>query len=146
MGFVNEWRFSLHLFIYRLNWVMRTWWWWDEWDDTVLCTDNSKFEPWWSQHKHGTSRSRRFPTILNIYEWARKKYIVSLKPECHNGRRNPRSPTLQAGSFNHCTRPLAILLTSGLKCKVELEWHKIWNQKYVILCWNFFNIIIVCLI
>ena len=31
---------------YRLNWAGRTFWgWWDEWDDTVLQTQNSKFEP-----------------------------------------------------------------------------------------------------
>ena len=28
-----------------------------------------KFEPWRSEVEHATSRSRRFPTILNIYEY-----------------------------------------------------------------------------
>ena len=36
------------------------------------------------------STSRRLPTI------ARKKYLVSLKPECQSDGRNPRSPTFQA--------------------------------------------------
>ena len=34
--------------IYRLNWTRRiSWWWWDEWDDTALQTQDSKFKPWW---------------------------------------------------------------------------------------------------
>ena len=50
---------------YRLNWVRRTsWGWWDEWDDTALQTQDSKFEPWWSQAEHAISRSRRLPTML----------------------------------------------------------------------------------
>ena len=40
------------------------------------------------------------PAILNLYEWAGKKYFVSLKLE----GQNPRSPTFHAGSINHCTR------------------------------------------
>ena len=72
----NEWPneqiddFRLHLFIYRLKWVRRIWLWRDEWYDTVLWTQDSKFKPWWSQYY---PRSRRLPTILNLYEWARKK-------------------------------------------------------------------------
>ena len=45
---------------YRLNWARRTsWGWWDDWDDTVLQTQDSKFEPWRSEAEHATSRSRR---------------------------------------------------------------------------------------
>ena len=40
--------------------------WWDEWDDTVLQTQNSKFEPWRPEAEHATSRSQRFPTILSF--------------------------------------------------------------------------------
>ena len=61
---------------YRLNWARRTsWGWWDDWDDTVLQTQDSKFEPWRSEAEHATSRSRSFPTILtckrykSTYEW-----------------------------------------------------------------------------
>ena len=28
---------------------------------------------------------QRLPTILDIYEWAGKKHLVSLKPKCQNG-------------------------------------------------------------
>ena len=54
----NESGFRPPLCTYRLNWARRTsWGWWDEWDDTVLQTQDSKFEPW---------RSRRLPTILTF--------------------------------------------------------------------------------
>ena len=52
---------------YRLNWARRTsWGWWDDWDDTVLQTQDSKFEPWRSEAEHATSRSRRLPTVLTF--------------------------------------------------------------------------------
>ena len=82
----NEWGFRPPLCTSRLNWVSRTsWWWWDEWDDTALQTQDSKFEPCRSEAEHATSRSRRLPTILIIYEWARKKHFVSLKLEGQSG-------------------------------------------------------------
>ena len=60
----NESGFRSPLCTYRLNRVRRTSWeWWDEWDDTVLQTQDSKFEPWRSEVEHATSRSRRLPTI-----------------------------------------------------------------------------------
>ena len=65
---VKKWKesgFRPPLCTYRLNWARRTsWGWWDDWDDTVLQTQNSKFEPWRSEAEHATSRSRRLPTIL----------------------------------------------------------------------------------
>ena len=51
----------------RLNWARRTsWGWWDDWSDTVLQTQDSKFEPWRFEAEHVTSRSRRLPTILTF--------------------------------------------------------------------------------
>ena len=59
----NESGFRPPLCTYRLNWARRTsWGWWDDWDDTVLQTQDSKFEPWRSEAEHATSRSRRLPT------------------------------------------------------------------------------------
>ena len=55
--------------------------WWDEWDDTALQTQDSKFEPCRSEAEHATSRSWRLPTILYLNEWAGKKHFVSLKLE-----------------------------------------------------------------
>ena len=61
----NESGFRPPLCTYRLNWARRTsWGWWDDWDDTVLQTQDSKFVPWRSEAEHATSRSRRLPTIL----------------------------------------------------------------------------------
>ena len=59
---------------YRLNWARRTsWGWWDDWDETVIQTQDSKFEPWRSEAEHATSQSRGLPTILTFTRgWGRK--------------------------------------------------------------------------
>ena len=77
----NESGFRPPLCTYRLNWARRTsWGWWDDWDDTVLQTQDSKFEPWRSEAVHATSRSRRLPTILTFTRgWGRNNF-VSFKP------------------------------------------------------------------
>ena len=77
----NESGFRPPLCTYRLNWARRTsWGWWDDWDDTVLQTQNSKFEPWRSEAEHATSRSRRLPTILTFTHGWGRNIFVSLKP------------------------------------------------------------------
>ena len=72
------------LFTYRLNWARGTsWGWWDEWDDTALQTQDSKFKPWRSEAEHATSRSRRLQTIPSFTSrWGRNICISfkSLKP------------------------------------------------------------------
>ena len=77
----NESGFRPPLCTYRLNWARRTsWGWWDDWDDTVIQTQDSKFEPWRSEAEHATSRSRRLPTILTFTRgWGRNNF-VSFKP------------------------------------------------------------------
>ena len=77
----NESGFRPPLCTYRLNWARRTsWGWWDDWDDTVLQTQDPKLEPWRSEAEHATSRSRRLPTILNFPRgWGRNNF-VSFKP------------------------------------------------------------------
>ena len=77
----NESGFRPPLCTYRLNWARITsWGWWDDWDDTVLQTQDSKFEPWRSEAEHATSRSRRLPTILTFTRgWGRNNF-VSFKP------------------------------------------------------------------
>ena len=66
---------------YRLNWARRTSWGWrDDWDDTVLQTQYSKFEPWRSEAEHATSRSRRLPTILTFRRGWGRNIFVSFKP------------------------------------------------------------------
>ena len=78
---INESGFRLPLCTYKLNWARRTsWGWWDEWDDTVLQTQDSKFEPWRSEAEHATSRSRRLPTILTFTRGWGRNIFVSFKP------------------------------------------------------------------
>ena len=77
----NESGFRPPLCTYRLNWARRTsWGWWDDWDDTVLQTQDSKFEPWRSEAEHATSRSRRLPTILTSTRGWGRNIFVSFKP------------------------------------------------------------------
>ena len=77
----NESGFMPPLCTYRLNWARRTsWGWWDEWDDTVLQTQDSKFGPWRSEAEHATSRSQRLPTILTFTRGWGRNIFVSLKP------------------------------------------------------------------
>ena len=78
----NESGFRPPLCTYRLNWARRTsWGWWDDWDDIVLQTQDSKFEPWRSEAEHATSRSRRLPAILTFTRgWGRNIFFVSFKP------------------------------------------------------------------
>ena len=66
---------------YRLDWARRTsWGWWNDWDVTVLQTQDSKFEPWRSEAEHATSRSRRLPTILTFTRGWGRNIFVSFKP------------------------------------------------------------------
>ena len=77
----NEWGFRPPLCTYRLNWARTTsWGWWDVWDDTVLQTQDSKFEPWRSEAEHATSLSRRLPTILTFTRGWGRNIFVSFKP------------------------------------------------------------------
>ena len=77
----NESGFRPPLCTYRLNCARRTsWGWWDDWDDTVLQTQDSKFEPWRSEAEHATSRSRRLPTILTFTRGWGRNNCVSFKP------------------------------------------------------------------
>ena len=77
----NESGFRPPLCTYSLNWARRTsWGWWDDWDDTVLQTQDSKFEPWRSKAEHATSRSRRLPTILTFTRGWGRNIFVSFKP------------------------------------------------------------------
>ena len=77
----NESGFRPPLCTYRLNWARRTsWGWWDDWDDTVLQTQDSKVEPWRSEAEHATSRSRRLPTILSFTRGWGRNIFVYFKP------------------------------------------------------------------
>ena len=87
------------LWLYRLNWARRTSWeWWDDWDDTVLQTQDSKFEPE-SEAEHATSRSRRLLTILTFTRgWGRNIFCFFQTAE--TGNRTPNSGVKGSGA-NH---------------------------------------------
>ena len=93
---------------FRLNWARRTsWGWWDDWDDTVLQTQDSKFEPWRSKAEHATSRSRRLPTILTFTRgWGRN--IFCFLQTAETGNRTPDSGVKGSGA-NHYPRAPALV-------------------------------------
>ena len=99
----NEPGFRPPLCTYRLNWARRTsWGWWDDWDDTVLQTQDSKFEPWRSEAEHATSRSQRLPTILTFTRgWGRNNFCFFQTAE--TGNRTPYSGVKGSGA-NHYPR------------------------------------------
>ena len=105
----NESGFRSPLCTYRLNWARRTsWGWWDDWDDTVLQTQDLKFEPLRSEAEHATSRSRRLPTILTFTRgWGRNIYCFFQTAE--TGNRTPNSGVKGSGA-NHYPRAPAHLL------------------------------------
>ena len=112
----NKWGCRPPLCTCRLNWASRTsWGWCDECDGTVLQTQDSKFEPRRSEVEHATSRSRRLPTILNLYEWAGKKHFLSLKRKCQSG--------VQTRDLRFSKQAALTALTAALKCS-KREWRK----------------------
>ena len=104
----NESGFRPPLCTYRLNWARRTsWGWWDDWDDTVLQTQDSKFEPWRSEAEHATSRSRRLPTIPTFTRgWGRNIFCFFQTAATEN--RTPNSGVKGSGA-NHYPRAPALL-------------------------------------
>ena len=113
---MNEWGFRPPLCTYRLNWGRRTsWGWWDEWDDTALQTQDSKFEPWWSEAEHAISQSWRFTHNIESLRVSGEEtfcFFETWRPEWGS---KPRSLTFQAGSFNHRTRTPALII---VPCRV----------------------------
>ena len=109
----NESGFRPPLCTYRLNWARRTsWGCWDDWDDTVLQTQNSKFEPWRSEGEHATSRSRRLPTILTFTRgWGRNIFCFQT---AETGNRTPSSGVKGSGA-NYYPRGPAHVAEEGLE-------------------------------
>ena len=109
----NESGFRPSLCTYRLNWASRTsWGWWDDWDDTVLQTQDSKFEPWRSEAEHATSRSQRLPTILTLTRGWGRNIFVSFKPP--RPGTEPRTLAWKAAVLTTTLGPPPITLLSCL--------------------------------
>ena len=98
----NESGFRPPLCTYRLNWTRRTsWGWWDDWDDTVVQTQDSKFEPWRSEAEHATSLSRRLPTIgLLTFTRGWGISIFCFFQTAETGNRTP-NPGVKGSGANH---------------------------------------------
>ena len=116
---VQKWNisgFRPPLCTYRLNWVRRTsWGWWDDWDDTVLQTQDSKFVPWRSEDEHATSRSRRLPAILTFTRgWGRN--FLCFFQTAKTGNRTPNSGVKGSGA-NHYPRAPAQINTCAARAK-----------------------------
>ena len=129
----NKSGFRPPLCTYMLNWARRTsWGWWDDWDDTVLQTQDSKFEPWQSEAEHATSRSRRLPTILTFTRgWGRNIFCFFQTAE--TGNRTPDSGVKGSGA-NHYPRAPA-QFSSYRKCFDSLkEVTNIIRSRYI---WRF---------
>ena len=86
---------------------------------TLPSRQNSKFEPWWSEAKHATSRHGSSPHT-DYFRVSRKETFVSLEPEYQSGGANPRSLTFQAGSFNPCNRAPAHVTNKPVLGQVQL--------------------------
>ena len=121
----NESGFRPPLCTYRLNWARRiSWGWWDDWDDTVLQTQDSKFEPWRSEAEHATSRSRRLPTILTFTRgWGRNNFCFFQTAE--TGNRTPDSGVKGSGANHYPRAPAHHLLKlhaakKGVHCRYYL--------------------------
>ena len=100
---------------YRLNWARRTsWGWWDEWYDTVLQTQDSKFELWRSEAEHATSRSRRLPAILTFTRGWGRNIFVSFKPP-RPGTEH-RTLAWKAAVLTTTLGPPPLLVNARVKC------------------------------
>ena len=129
----NESGFRPPLCTYRLNWARRTsWGWWDDWDDTVLQTQGSKFEPWRSEAEYATSRSRRLPTILTFTRgWGRN--IFCLFQTAETGNRTPSSGVKGSGTNRYPRAP-----AQSVQNHSQMVAGKTWNTASLHLikyCW-----------
>ena len=133
--------FRPHLCTYRLNWARRaSWGWWDDWNDTVLQTQDSKFEPWRSEAEHATSRSRRLPTILTIKVVRARRFAdvaacraVSNPAWCRIFREISWVSLLNIGTLLRCWMcPWARPFT--LKCFTWLRWKWVSGRTEMAMC------------
>ena len=97
-----------------MHWARRTsWGWWDDWDDTVLQTQDSKFEPWPSEAEHATPLSLRLSTILTFTRGLRKNIFCYFQT-AETGNRTPNSGVKGSGA-NHYPR----IGYDTMQCQVE---------------------------
>ena len=117
---------------------------WDEWDDTDLQTQNSKFKPWEYEAEHATSRTRRLPTILSFTSgWGRNMTTETGKQtpnSCVKGSGAPRGPR-RPPQFNVkyellLHKKVIILNTIEIYCVTK---GKSMNILYLVYCYIIFT-------
>ena len=129
----NESGFRPLLCTYRLNWARRTsWGWWDDWDDTVLQTQDSKFEPWRSEAEHATSRSRRLPTILTHTRGWGRTFFVSFKPP--RPGTEPRTLAWKAAVLTTTLGPPPVRSSIDW-CRLNTHWWVVCMFKFMFMSW-----------
>ena len=105
----NESGFRPLLCTYRLNWARRTARGWrDEWDDTALQTQDSKYKPRRSEADHATTRSRRLPTILSFRSWWERNIFET-------GNRTPHSGVKGSGANHYPRAPVPVVYEAAVK-------------------------------
>ena len=125
----NESGFRPPLWTYRLNWAKRTsWGWWDDWDDTVLQTQDSKFEPSRSEAEHATSRSRRLPTILTFTRGWGRNIFVSFEPP--RPGTEPRTLAWKAAVLTTTLGPPPLFFPKIRKPKMHVYTHTFPEKNY----------------
>ena len=131
----NESSFRPPLCTYRLNWAKRTsWGCWDDWDDTVLQTQNSKFKPWRCEAEHATSRSRRLPTILTFTRGCGRN-IFCFFETAETGNRT-LSPGVKGSDANHYPRAPAHLSRGNNTIIIVIIWVRLaFDTRYIYFHW-----------
>ena len=128
----NESGFRPPLCTYRLNWARRSsWGWWDDWDDTVLQTQDSKFEHWRSEAKHATSRSQRLPTILTFTRGCGRNIFYFFQ-NAETGNRTPSSGVKCSGANHHPRHRDMNCYRNSTICNLLLH---LFYLKYTVLRW-----------
>ena len=126
----NESGFRPPLCTYRLNWARRTsWGWWNDWDDTFLQTQDSKFESWRSEAEHATSRSRKLPTILTFTRGWGRNIFVSFKPP--RPGTEPRTLAWKAAVLTTTLGPPPINRGGYMDIPSLNEWNNKWMNKWM---------------
>ena len=117
----NESGFRPPLCTYRLNWARRTsWGWWDDWDDTVLQTQDPKFGPWRSEAEHATSRSRtEAPHNTTSHTWMGKKQFCFFQT-AETGNRTPDSGVKGSGANHYPRAPAHFSLELMYKLPIRI--------------------------
>ena len=115
----NESGFRPPLCTYRLNWARRTsWGWWDDWDDTVLQTQEFEIRTLavWGRARYLSVTEA--PHNTDFHTWMGKKHFCFFQT-AETGNRTPDSGVKGSGT-NHYPRAPALNRARQLKPKLRV--------------------------